>query len=1148
MKRFFSAFLAALMIVMMIVPVNVGAADNASFSITASKDSVNIGEEVTFTVHFSGAEGVSVLSVMPVYDTAVFELVSGNFVTITGDFDGTLGVFMSMSPMNLANADIFQFTLKAKAAASAKTVACSYTLQNINASWVTSDIPFTATDATVSVVCNHTFGAWEKHNAEQHKHTCSACGETAYEAHKWDDGVVTTPATHLTEGEKTYTCTVCDEKKTEKIEKTTEHTYSAWTKHDDKQHKKSCACGDIVYADHNWNAGEITKPASHVATGVKTYTCTDCGETKTETLPKTEDHDFGPWKKHNAEQHKRSCECGEIEYASHNWDAGEITKKPTCKDEGVKTYTCKDCGETKTESIAKTNDHTYGAWTKDTADNHKHTCEICGKTETEAHKWNAGEITKPASHVSTGIKTYTCTECSETKTDTLPKTEGHGFGKWEKHNAEQHKHSCECGEIEYADHNWDAGEITKKPTCKDEGVKTYTCKDCGETKTESIAKTNDHTYGAWTKDTADNHKHTCEICGKTETEAHKWNAGEITKPASHVSTGIKTYTCTECSEIKTETLDKTTDHAYGEWTKHDDKQHKHSCECGDTVYADHNWNAGEITKAPTCKDTGVKTYTCVDCKATKTEVMDKTTDHKYGDWAKENETAHKHICSVCGKTESADHTWNAGEVTKAPTCKDTGVKTYTCTACGATKTETLDKTTEHKWNAGEVTKAPTCKDTGVKTSTCTVCGETKTDIIPTTTNHVFGAWEKCDETVHTHACSVCGKTENRSHEWDKGVITIQPSAGKDGEAVYTCTVCGEQKTIILSATHKCAYGDYKYNDNFHWQECSICLGKQNTQTHAWDNGTVIEPATHTTVGKIEYTCTVCDITKTETLPLIKEHTYSAWTSHDGAIHKHTCECGSVEYEAHNFGEWTVVTAPTTTAVGIEKATCADCGVTVEREIEKLPEAPKPTNAYAVTFKGLYGTENAEYSVTAKIGEAIVFDLEMTREGYSFGGWFTSEDGTEAFDISLGKNDTSDIVLYARWIKNEEAIKIVVEGATLVNEIGAIKAGETVNVPTIVLGEGEKVEWYADAALTIPFDFDNEIDYVASVTLYAKIVKDNASENTETSENESTETTATTTTESTDETASVIVPIIIIVVVAAAAGIVIAVIVIKKKKA
>ena len=895
MKRFFSAFLAALMIVMMIVPVNVGAADQATVTVIASADSVKVGDEVTFTVAISNAENVFSIAVIPSYDKDVYELMSGAWLLsgMLADFSVTEGNgVIAFDSAKTINENALTFTLKVKKPSANSAVSAEVILKNL----MNDTIPNSTSGTTVTIVCEHTFGAWEKHNAEQHKHTCSACGETSYEAHKWDDGVVTTPATHLTEGEKTYTCAVCDEKKTEKIEKTTDHAYGAWTKHDDKQHKKSCACGDIVYADHNWNAGEITKPASHVATGMKTYTCTDCGETKTETLPKTEGHDFGKWEKHNAEQHKRSCECGEIEYADHKWDAGEITK--------------------------------------------------------------------PASHVATGIKTYTCTECGETKTETLPKTEGHGFGKWEKHNAEQHKHSCECGEIEYADHNWDAGEITKKPTCKDEGVKTYTCKDCGETKTESIAKTNDHTYGAWTKDTADNHKHTCEICGKTETEAHKWNAGEITKPASHVSTGVKTYTCTECGETKTETLDKTTDHAYGEWTKHDDKQHKHSCECGDTVYADHNWNAGEITKAPTCKDTGVKTYTCVDCKATKTEVMDKTTDHKYGDWAKENETAHKHICSVCGKTESADHTWNAGEVTKAPTCKDTGVKTYTCTACGATKTETLDKTTEHKWNAGEVTKAPTCKDTGVKTSACTVCGETKTDIIPTTTNHVFGAWEKCDETVHTHACSVCGKTENRSHEWDKGVITIQPSAGKDGEAVYTCTVCGEQKTIILSATHKCAYGDYKYNDNFHWQECSICLGKQNTQTHAWDNGTVIEPATHTTVGKIEYTCTVCDITKTETLPLIKEHTYSAWTSHDGAIHKHTCECGSVEYEAHNFGEWTVVTAPTTTAVGIEKATCADCGVTVEREIAKLPEIPQTEESTTVETT----TETTETTVTTSITE------------------------------------------------------------------------------------------------------------------------------------------------------------------------------------
>jgi hypothetical protein len=98
--------------------------------------------------------------------------------------------------------------------------------------------------------------------------------------------------------------------------------------------------------------------------------------------------------------------------------------------------------------------------------------------------------------------------------------------------------------------------------------------------------------------------------------------------------------------------------------------------------------------------------------------------------------------------------------------------------------------------------------------------------------------------------------------------------------------------------------------------------------------------------------------------LIKEHIYSAWTSHDGAIHKHTCECGSVEYEAHNFGEWTVVTAPTTTAVGIEKATCADCGVTVEREIAKLPEIPQTEESTTVETT----TETTETTVTTSTTE------------------------------------------------------------------------------------------------------------------------------------------------------------------------------------
>ena len=99
--------------------------------------------------------------------------------------------------------------------------------------------------------------------------------------------------------------------------------------------------------------------------------------------------------------------------------------------------------------------------------------------------------------------------------------------------------------------------------------------------------------------------------------------------------------------------------------------------------------------------------------------------HTYGNYANANATNHTRTCSACGHTETANHTWNGGTVTKAATCKEAGVKTYTCTACNATKTETIAKTNSHNWSGYKVTKQPTCTAAGTQTRTCSVCGETE---------------------------------------------------------------------------------------------------------------------------------------------------------------------------------------------------------------------------------------------------------------------------------------------------------------------------------------------------------------------------------------------------------------------------------------
>ncbi len=110
---------------------------------------------------------------------------------------------------------------------------------------------------------------------------------------------ITTPATHLADGEKTFTCE-CGDTYTETIAKITEHSYTS----------------------------EITTPATHLADGEKTFTC-ECGDTYTEAIEKTTAHKY----------------------------TSEITTQPTHKTEGVETFTC-ECGDTYTEAVAKIA-HTY---------------------------------------------------------------------------------------------------------------------------------------------------------------------------------------------------------------------------------------------------------------------------------------------------------------------------------------------------------------------------------------------------------------------------------------------------------------------------------------------------------------------------------------------------------------------------------------------------------------------------------------------------------------------------------------------------------------------------------------------------------------------------------------------------------------------
>ena len=128
------------------------------------------------------------------------------------------------------------------------------------------------------------------------------------------------------------------------------------------------------------------------------------------------------------------------------------------------------------------------------------------------------------------------------------------------------------------------------------------------------------------------------------------------------------------------------------------------------------------------------------------------------------------VTSVKAGSETCQHVWDNGKVTKEPTETETGIKTYTCTLCGETKTETIPKLThEHSYKA--VVTAPTCTEKGYTTHTC-ACG---------------------DSYVDTYVDAL-------GHAWDNGKVTKEPTETETGVKTFTCTRCGETKTETIPAT------------------------------------------------------------------------------------------------------------------------------------------------------------------------------------------------------------------------------------------------------------------------------------------------------------------------------------------------------------
>lgn len=197
------------------------------------------------------------------------------------------------------------------------------------------------------------------------------------------------------------------------------------------------------------------------------------------------------------------------------------------------------------------------------------------------------------------------------------------------------------------DHTW-VNTQTLPPTCTEQGTAFYKCSACGATRTEKIAP-----------------------LGHDLSRCNLRPAATCTQPGRAVGT------CARCGVQIDEVIP-----AKG-----------------------HDYSYAETSVAPTCTEPGHYKGTCPTCGKDYDDVVP-ALGHDWGEWVTSIEPTvstvgyRYHICNRdgCGYREGEDipklhtHTWDAGVVTQKPTAAEPGVRTYTCTVCGQTRTEAIPAT------------------------------------------------------------------------------------------------------------------------------------------------------------------------------------------------------------------------------------------------------------------------------------------------------------------------------------------------------------------------------------------------------------------------------------------------------------------------
>ena len=549
---------------------------------------------------------------------------------------------------------------------------------------------------------------------------------------------------------------------------------------DDGHHNVCEECGfETAVLYHNYNSGVCTDCGhEHIAHDHQKGICTVCGAVD----PNYHEHDFnGAWKSDEAVHWHECPDDGEKDtLVPHSYDNGVCmecgykhvhTALKTVPDgEAGHHSVCAECGFT--GSIVS---HEFNGYSSD-ENVHARGCISCEYSESSAHTYAAGEYSSDdLGHW------QVCGVCGRSGA-----VEGHIL------NSEG-----VCDICSYHDHEhvpeWTYDDNSHWQKC--------TVGDC----TYEESREN-HALGGYNSDDGSHYREcTSPNCGYSAIGKHSYIDG-------------KCEICDHAHAI----------HSYTDWQSDGAETHSRTCAiCGIVEKQSHSWGSGVVTKEPTENEDGIKTFICSECKAEKTEKVDKLDHmHQWGDWKitdAPTETASGKAERTCKVNSSHVETVVVPELKNADVWKLTDETDASCASEGSrTYSSEYGEVTVvvEKFSHTEVTikgKAATCAEDGLTDGTkCSVCGEilVKQEVIPATGHTevtIKGKAATCTESGLTDGikCSACGEILVKQEvisATGHTEVTIKGKAATCTEDGLTdgikCSVCGEilVKQEVIPAT------------------------------------------------------------------------------------------------------------------------------------------------------------------------------------------------------------------------------------------------------------------------------------------------------------------------------------------------------------